>query len=112
VRGPSMSATPGKVLVDGVLDVGGRPQLVLKFLQARNPEWVGRIFLAEYDDRAAWLDELRPAGGASRFFFEDEMDAFKRQRQRHRLGLARGGNAAPLRLIRDDAMQSGPEELQ
>ena len=52
-------------------------------------------------DRAAWLDELRPAGGAPRFFFEDEMDVYKRQRQRQRqrLGLIGG---APLRLVRDD----------
>jgi L-lysine 2,3-aminomutase len=111
VRGPSMSATPGKVLIDGVIDVNGRPHFVLKFLQARNPEWVGRLFLAEYSDRAAWLDELRPAGGAARFFFEDEMDQFKRQRQRQRLGIV-GGGAGPLKLIRDDAASSGPGQPQ
>jgi len=85
VRGPSMSTTPGKIVIDGVVDVGGRPHFALKFLQARNPEWVGRIFLAEYSDDAAWLDELRPAAGAPQFFFADEMAEFKRQRQRQRL---------------------------
>nr|WP_293176765.1 lysine 2,3-aminomutase [Nannocystis sp.] len=111
VRGPSMSATPGKVVLDGVIDVGGRPHFVLKFLQARNPEWVGRLFLAEYDDRAAWLDELRPAGGAAQFFFESEMDEFKRERRRQRLTLTTA-DATPLRLIRDDAARPGSEQPQ
>jgi KamA family protein len=102
VRGPSMSATPGKVLVDGVIDVGGRPHFVLKFLQARNPEWVGRLFLAEYSDRAAWLDELQPAGGAAQFFFADEMAEIKRQRRIQHLTVL-GRSEPSLRLVRDDA---------
>lgn len=69
VRGPSMSATPGKVLVDGVIDVGGRRCFVLRVLQGRDPAWVGRTFLAEYDEQAAWLDELRPAGDEPEFFY-------------------------------------------
>ena len=71
VRGPSMSATPGKVLVDGIAEIGGRDLFVLKFLQGRDPRWTERIFFAEHDDQAAWLDELVPAFGEERFFFED-----------------------------------------
>ncbi|MFQ5549993.1 MAG: KamA family radical SAM protein [Gemmatimonadales bacterium] len=74
VRGPSMSATPGKVLVDGVAEIGGEHVFVLKFLQARDPEWVGRPFFAAYDESATWLDELRPAFGADEFFFESSSD--------------------------------------
>lgn len=70
VRGPSMSAMPGKVLVDGVATVGGRKVFVLKFLQGRNPDWVGRPFFARFDPRATWLDELRPAFDEDEFFFE------------------------------------------
>jgi L-lysine 2,3-aminomutase len=73
VRGPSMSATPGKVVVDGVLDSAGQQSFVLRVLQGRDPAWVGRTFLAEYDERAAWLDELRPAGGEREFFFESAL---------------------------------------
>lgn len=69
VRGPSMSATPGKVLVDGVAMVGGQRVFVLKFLQARDPDWVGRPFFAKYDETATWLDELKPASGAKEFFY-------------------------------------------
>jgi len=69
VRGPSMSATPGKVLVDGVAMIGGQKVFVLKFLQARDPKWVGRPFFARYDEAATWLNELEPAWG-DRFFFQ------------------------------------------
>ncbi len=61
VRGPSMSATPGKVCVDGVAEVGGRQVFVLHLLQARDPALVGRPFFADYDPHALWLSDLRPA---------------------------------------------------
>jgi KamA family protein len=69
-RGPVMSATPGKVLVMGVSRVAGEDVFVLKFLQGRDPSWVGRPFFAKFDPHAAWMDDLRPAFGESEFFFE------------------------------------------
>jgi KamA family protein len=74
VRGPSMSAKPGKVLLDGVTDVAGEAAFALKFIQARDPSWVGRIFFAKLDPNACWLDDLRPLHG-NRFFFEDEAES-------------------------------------
>lgn len=73
VRGPSMSTDPGKVQVLGPVEVNGEKLLALQFLQGRNPDWVMRPFFAEYDEGAAWLDDLRPAFGAPEFFFEEEM---------------------------------------
>ena len=70
VRGPSMSATPGKVLVDGVTELGGEKLFALKFIQARNPEWVNKLFFAQYDESAVWLNDLKPAFGEEKFFFE------------------------------------------
>jgi KamA family protein len=61
VRGPSMSATPGKVCVDGVAEVDGQKVFVLHLIQARQPELVGRPFFARYDPAATWLSDLRPA---------------------------------------------------
>lgn len=72
VRGPSMSAFPGKVRILGVETVHEERVFALDFLQARNPDWVGRPFFARFDPEATWLDELRPAFGADRFFFQDE----------------------------------------
>ena len=70
VRGPSMSATPGKVQIDGVGDVNGIKVIVLRMLQGRDPEWVNRPFFAKYDENAIWLDDLKPAF-EDKFFFED-----------------------------------------
>lgn len=72
VRGPSMSTDPGKVEVQGTAVINGERVFVLRFLQARNPEWVQRPFFARYDERVTWLDGLRPAFGEERFFFEHE----------------------------------------
>ncbi|WP_140867263.1 KamA family radical SAM protein [Myxococcus xanthus] len=71
VRGPSMSATPGKVCVDGVAEVAGEKVFVLHFIQARDPELVGRPFFAKYDEKASWLFDLKPAMGATHFPWEE-----------------------------------------
>ncbi len=90
-RGPSMSATPGKIAIDGPVEIRGEKALALRFLQARNPDWVGRPFFAEYDEKAAWLDHLRPAFGEKEFFFEAEMRAIceNPERTRDAFGLTR-----------------------
>ncbi|GLW63828.1 KamA family radical SAM protein [Actinomadura rubrobrunea] len=69
VRGPSMSATPGKVCVDGVVEVAGQKVFALHFIQCRDAELVNRPFFAQYDPEAVWLDDLKPAF-ADRFPFE------------------------------------------
>lgn len=89
VRGPSMSATPGKVVVDGVADVMGQRVFVLKFLQARDPAWVGRPFFAKYDPGATWLDQLRPAFDGERFFFEPALEDIRRNQHAPAWGHAR-----------------------
>jgi KamA family protein len=74
-RGPSMSAGPGKVEIQGVAEIRGEKVFVLRFLQGRNPDWVNRPFFARFDNQAVWLDDLKPAFGASRFFFQDEYES-------------------------------------
>jgi len=73
VRGPSMSATPGKVHVLGVSEINGQKVMALQLLQGRESEWVGVPFFAKYDENAIWLDDLKPAFG-EKFFFEDELE--------------------------------------
>lgn len=73
VRGPSMSAEPGKVQVLGVSEIKGEKVFVLRFLQGRNPDWVHRPFFAKYDPEAVWLSDLKPAFGEKEFFFEQEL---------------------------------------
>ena len=79
VRGPSMSANPGKVQVLGISEVAGEKVMQLRFLQGRNPDWVHRPFFAKFDDQATWLNELKPAFGETKFFYQDELEAFYRE---------------------------------
>jgi KamA family protein len=71
VRGPSMSATPGKVCVDGVTEIAGQRVFVLHMIQARDPSLVGRPFFARFDPDAVWLSDLQPAF-ADRFPWEPD----------------------------------------
>jgi KamA family protein len=69
VRGPSMSATPGKVCVDGVTRIAGIDVFTLRMIQARDPKLVGSPFFAKFDPNATWLTDLEPVF-APRFPFE------------------------------------------
>ncbi len=73
-RGPSMSALPGKVSVEGITEINGEKVFVLIMLQARNPRWVKRPFFARYDEKATWLSDLRPAFGRDKFFYQEELN--------------------------------------
>lgn len=72
-RGPSMSTSPGKIEVQGVSDINGEKVFVLRFIQGRNPDWVQQPFFARYDPDATWFDQLEPAFGEKRFFFENDL---------------------------------------
>ena len=74
VRGPSMSCTMGKVRVNGISRIGSEKAITLEVLQGRNPDWIGRPFYAKYDENASWIDDLTPAFGAEKFFYEDELE--------------------------------------
>ena len=74
VRGPSMSATPGKVIISGITEICGEKVFALKFIQSRNPEWTNQIFFARFDKKACWLSELKPAFGEKEFFFNEQDD--------------------------------------
>src|SRR5690625_346882 len=55
-RGPSMSAGPGKIEVQGITEFNGEKVFVLRFIQGRNPDWVQQPFFAKFDPKATWLD--------------------------------------------------------
>jgi hypothetical protein len=76
-----MSTSAGKIQLLGTAEVHGEKVMVLRFLQGRNPNWVGRPFFAKYDPDAIWLDQLKPAFGEERFFFEDELTAMLQPKQ-------------------------------
>lgn len=60
VRGPVMSTTPGKVVIDGVDQAPDGRFFRMRFLQARDPQLVGRPFRAPFSAHASWLSEVGP----------------------------------------------------
>lgn len=76
IRGPVMSATPGKVQVLGTTKIKEEKVFVLRFIQGRNPDWVCKPFFAKYDKKAQWLTDLEPAFGEKKFFFENQLEKF------------------------------------
>ena len=74
VRGPSMSALPGKVQVLGISELANQKLIALRMIQGRNPDWAAKPFFAEYDDQALWYTDLKPALGGEKFFFQDELE--------------------------------------
>jgi KamA family protein len=69
VRGPSMSAFPGKVKIVGVTRLGDQRAFILEYIQARDPDLVRRPFFAKFDPSASWYDELEPLTERDRMFF-------------------------------------------
>ncbi|MDR2954147.1 MAG: lysine 2,3-aminomutase [Prevotella sp.] len=78
VRGPSMSDDAGKIQVLGVQEIKGDKVFVLRFIQGRNPKWVDIPFFAEYNAKATWFDQLKPAFGDEKFFFEESRTKLER----------------------------------
>ena len=74
IRGPLMSALPGKVAIDGVAEIAGEKVFVLSFLQGRDPDWCKRPFFASFNPDATWLNNLKPAFGEDKFFYENQLE--------------------------------------
>ncbi|WKT57392.1 lysine 2,3-aminomutase [Candidatus Nitrosotenuis chungbukensis] len=112
VRGPSMSATPGKIQVLGVIDIGKKKAIAMRFLQGRDPTWVQKPFLAKYDENAIWIDELKPFTG-NKFFFEEGFGKISSQKKSenkghlinniiHKFGKKSGKISKTNKLLRDE----------
>lgn len=70
IRGPVMSSHFGKILFLGVSEVYNKLVSVFTMVQGRNDEWVNKPFFAEYNENAGWIDEIKPAFGQEKFFFQ------------------------------------------
>lgn len=71
-RGPIMATALGKLVIDGICRVAGEDVFSCRILRARDPGLVGIPFFARYDEDACWFDQLQPAFGHPRFFFDTE----------------------------------------
>jgi hypothetical protein len=65
-----MSDHSGKIQILGVQEIHDEKVFVLRFIQGKNPKWVDIPFFAKYDPKATWFNQLKPAFGDEKFFFE------------------------------------------
>jgi len=68
----SMTTSAGKLSLMGFSEVNGEMVFALKFNEARNMEWMDKVFHAKYDAQTNNISLLKPIDGDS-FFFEDEL---------------------------------------
>lgn len=87
-RGPSMSANPGKVEIQSVIEIEREKFFVLRFIQGRDSDWVQRPFLAKYSETATWLNHLTPAFHQDLFFFETHDDKRAMKIPLHNIGVS------------------------
>jgi L-lysine 2,3-aminomutase len=89
----TMTTSAGKLSILGEASVGGRKALALKFNEARNMEWMDKVFLAVYDETENRVDRLVPFDGG-KFFFEEELHAIEQELEEvHGRRLAAGHHA-------------------
>jgi L-lysine 2,3-aminomutase len=68
----SMTTSAGKISILGTVEVNGETAFALKFTEARNMEWMDRVFLAKYDETENNVDLLTPFD-TEEFFYRAEL---------------------------------------
>ncbi|WP_421920258.1 hypothetical protein [Marinifilum sp.] len=73
----SMTSSAGKASMLGTVEVNGKTAFALKFNEARNMEWMDKVYLAEYDDKQNTIEKLKPFEG-EKYFYTDELEAIEK----------------------------------
>ena len=68
----SMTISAGKLAILGTSIIDGEKCFALQFTEARNMEWMNRVFHAKYDEIKDKIDLLLPFD-TEKYFFEDEL---------------------------------------
>lgn len=68
----SMTISAGKLAIMGTSVIGGEKCFALQFTEARNMEWMNRVFHAKYDEKKNKIDLLLPFD-TENYFFKDEL---------------------------------------
>ncbi len=69
----TMTSSAGKTSLMGTTEINGEKVFVLKFNEARNMEWIDRVYFAEYDEEENTIEKLKPYK-ADKYFYEDELE--------------------------------------
>lgn len=69
----TMTSSAGKTSLLGTTEINGEKVFALKFNEARNMEWIDKVYFAKYDEHENTMEKLKPFG-AEKFFYEDELE--------------------------------------
>ena len=67
----TMTSSAGKTSLMGTVEVNGKKAFALKFNEARNMNWMDKVYLAEYDEKENTIEKLKPFGGGEYFYIND-----------------------------------------
>jgi L-lysine 2,3-aminomutase len=68
----TMTSSAGKISMLGTVELNGEKLFALKFNEARNMEWMDKVYLAKYDEKQNTISNLIPYA-ADKHFYEDEL---------------------------------------
>jgi len=68
----TMTSSAGKTSLLGTTEINGKKVFALKFNEARNMQWIDRVYFAEFDEKENTIEKLKPFG-AEKYFYEDEL---------------------------------------
>jgi len=68
----TMTSSAGKVSLLGTVEVNGKTAFALKFNEARNMEWLDKVFLTKYDEKENTIANLKPFD-TDKHFYEDDL---------------------------------------
>ena len=67
-----MTSSAGKTSLLGTTEINGEKVFVLKFNEARNMQWMDKVYFAKYDEKENTIEKLKPYN-SSKYFYEDEL---------------------------------------
>ncbi len=74
----TMTSSAGKISLLGTMELHGEKLFALKFNEARNMEWMDKVYLTKYDEEENTIANLKPYG-TDKHFFEDELEEIERK---------------------------------
>ncbi len=78
----SMTSSAGKTSLLGTVEVNGKKAFVLKFNEARNMEWLDKVYLAKYDEDENTIEKLKPFE-SDQYFYQEELDRIEKGLKRN-----------------------------
>lgn len=74
----TMTSSAGKVSLLGTAEVNGEKVFALKFNEARNMEWLDKVYLVKYDEKENVIEKLKPYD-TEKHFYEDELAQLEKE---------------------------------